>query len=336
MIKNTIKKFIAFKPKQYSQHCNSLYFIHIPKTAGTSFREALERSFHVYKDYGEDSKQTSPVIKQYLYDEDDLYSLKKKVLEKNSFCLTGHTSMMKYISFVPIEHTVTFIRKPVEQLLSHYNHFVMLHDYKGELAEFLKKPMNKNLQSRCLQGLPLGLIGYIGLTEKYDESIDIINQQYGLSLGRKKYNVNKSRALIGNELEQHLNERFLEKNKQDIEMYEEAKFLHEQRVNLSKEAKPWTYGYAVISPHNKLHGCAYRYQSDVPVTLLVNINGKPFKTIIAKEFCGLFVRANFPRERYVGFNIALSKYINSEDVIDIYVEETGQKLNFKPLKQRSK
>jgi hypothetical protein len=187
MIKKTIKRLLALKPKKHSKECRSLVFVHIPKTAGSSFREALERSFYVYKDYRSNSAETSSVIKQYSYDNNDLFSLKKKTLNKRSVCIVGHIPILKYLGFVPIEHTVTFVRKPVEQLLSHYNHFVNEHGFTGDLAEFIQKPFNKNFQSKFIQGLPLGLVGHIGLTERYDESIEMINKQYDLNLGSKKY-----------------------------------------------------------------------------------------------------------------------------------------------------
>lgn len=331
MIKKRIKQLIALRPKQYSDICSNIYFVHIPKTAGTSFRESLDRSFHLFKDYGANSEQTSTIIKQYAYNDSDLFTLKKKILAKTNFCVVGHTSLMKYVDYIPVTHTLTFVRDPLEQVISHYNHHVKFHGFDGSFDKFLDQPFAKNIQSRILKYMPLGLLGYIGITECYDESLSLINSQFGLKLLTKTKNVNTNKTLSGLLLSDKQKSKFLSNNLKDITLYDEAKFLHSQRVHLSKENKTWTYGCVAINQHNRLHGCAYRYQSDEAVTLVVKVNGELFKTIIAKDFYGAFVRANFPRDRYVGFNVALPKDISNKDVIDIYVEDTEQKLNFVSL-----
>lgn len=332
MIKKTIKQLIALRPKQYSKICESMNFVHIPKTAGTSFREALDRSFHLFKDYGADSEQTSGIVKQYFYGEGDLFTLKGKVLAQQNFCIVGHTPLMKYVDYTPIAHTLTFVREPLAQVISHYNHHVKYHGYTDGFDRFIDKPLAKNIQSRVLKFMPLGLLGYIGLTEYYEESLALINSQFGLELSSKSKNVNKNKALSEVLLSDTQKAQFLKNNQKDITLYEEAKFLHLQRLSLSQKNMLWTYGCAVVNQHRMLHGCAYSYQSDKPVTLAVHVNGKLFNTLIAKDFYGAYTKANFPRSRYIGFNIALPKGITSEDLIDIYVEKTGQKLNFKPLK----
>ena len=50
-----------------------IYFVHIPKTAGTSFRKASETFFglrHVVYDYADDSNETSPFILDIVYGEE--------------------------------------------------------------------------------------------------------------------------------------------------------------------------------------------------------------------------------------------------------------------------
>ena len=331
MIKKRIKQLIALRPKQHSDICSNIYFVHIPKTAGTSFRESLDRSFHLFKDYGANSEQTSTIIKQYAYNDSELFTLKKKILAKKSFCVVGHTSLMKYVDYIPVTHTLTFVRKPLEQVISHYNHYVKFHGFDGDFDSFLEQPFAKNIQSRILKYMPLGLLGYIGITEFYDESLSLINTQFGLKLSTKSKNVNNNKELSDVLLSDKQKYKFLSNNLKDNTLYDEAKFLHTQRVNLSKENKTWTYGCASINQNNRLHGCAYRYQSDEAVTLVVKVNGKLFNTIIAKDFYGAFVRANFPRDRYVGFTVVLPNDLSKEDVIDIYIEDTGQKLNFESL-----
>ena len=49
--------------------------VHTPKTAGTSFREALEKHFgksRIVRDYGPKAGETSDVVREHLYSGDEL------------------------------------------------------------------------------------------------------------------------------------------------------------------------------------------------------------------------------------------------------------------------
>jgi hypothetical protein len=332
MIKAKVKKLLSRKIAEKIQTCGNYFFIHIPKTAGTSFRSALEEEFEIIKDYGNHSNNTSAVIQCNSYDNNDLFLLKQHLWDKNNFCITGHTHLVKYVDFVPIENTITFVREPIEQLLSHYNHYVSYHGFEEGLDEFLDKPFAKNFQSKFIQAIPLGLIGYVGLTEQYDECLALINKQYSLSIKPRKVNVSENKQYTPTTLESVLTEKFLKNNKQDVAMYEEAKFLHAQRLGLNDRNKTWVYSTASINTDNVLHGCAYYSSKGESVSVVVKINGEKFKTIVAKHFYGAYVRANFPRKRYVALHLVLPKSLTTTDDIDLYVEGTGQKLNFEPLR----
>ena len=58
-----------------------LLFVHIPKTAGTSFRKAyssLIPAHKTYCDYGEESVETSPVIQKWIIEKGDFLAFKKR------------------------------------------------------------------------------------------------------------------------------------------------------------------------------------------------------------------------------------------------------------------
>lgn len=343
MIKRTIKKIFPtkFSPETANNDIDlipvsnqKMFFIHIPKTAGSSFRTSFEESTFTYKDYGNNSSSSSDDIKRYVYELSDLYGFKKRFNEHQCLWITGHVNLAKYVDFVPISHTVTFVREPLKQVLSHYNHYVRYHNFTGDLSAFLDKPYAKNLQSRHLNFMPLGLIGCLGLTEYYDQSLALINQQFGLDLLSEKVNINNNKHFTEKSLDNALNEKFVNNNRQDLAMYAEALFLHEQRMELKESNKGWTYGCMAINPNNLLHGCAFQYEQVDPVSLIIHINKQPFKTIVAKSFYNAYSKANFPRERYIGIHFPLPKDVSKNDEVDVYVEETGQKLNFIALKPK--
>ena len=71
-------------------------YLHIPKTAGTSFRISAEHYFgpwNVLNDYGEKSPNTSEDILSSFYSKKDLETLREKGLQKRF--LTGHIALEK-------------------------------------------------------------------------------------------------------------------------------------------------------------------------------------------------------------------------------------------------
>lgn len=335
MIKRLIKKIKATKVEAESNKVlnkgNKYFFVHLPKTAGTSFRAAFENNYKTYSDYGSSAKKSTPILIKYIYHNKDHFSFKKHFHGKEDAWITGHVSLVKYLDIVPVTHTITFLRHPVSRTLSQYAHHVRHLNYTGTLEDFIKKPATKSLQSKSLSSLPLGLMGFVGLTERYDESIGLINQQYSLDLSVKAINVNKSNKKSINDISDENMSIILKNNRSDLLLYQEAEFLFQQRIAMRHTYRPWTYAFIDINRKGLLHGCAYQHNIDTPVKLLIKLNGINIQTVIAKDFYNAHPKANFPRDRYIGFSYKLPDTVTTDDQADIYVEATGQKLNFKPL-----
>ena len=321
------------KPRELSdiERNNNFFFVHIPKTAGTSFRYALEDKYVVLRDYGAKSEQTSKIIKKYICDEDSPLALRNELKKMKNIWLTGHVSLSKYSDMVSVRHIIAFVRDPIQQVISHYNHYVAYHGFEGDINQFFKKGITKNFQRRNLAPLPMGLIGYIGLTDKYDESIQVINNYYGLSLRAKTANVNTHKTITDDSVSEELKAKIIKLNPQDINCVKEARFLHDQRVELIKQNKEWVYSHFAINPNNVLVGCAYYSHSSKPVEFDLFCNDKLVTSSAAKTFFNGFPKVNFPRERYIGVHLPLSALFKVGDVINIYAQETGQKLTFKAL-----
>lgn len=310
---------------------NNFFFVHIPKTAGTSFRRALEEQYDVVGDYGSNSKKTSQYVLQYIYDQSSPFDFKKELNNKNNTWLVGHVGLIKYSDIVSARHIISFVRNPVQQVVSHYNHAVTLHGFKGDIKTFLKSASASDFQRKNLNPLPLGLIGYIGLTDCYEESIQLINGYYGLTLAVKNANVNNKKTIKAKAIPIELEKQITDLNLSDIACVEEAHFLHKQRVALTQQNKQWVYSHFTINTNNVLVGCAYYSHSSEAVEFELFCNGKLLNIFTAKSFYGAFTKVNFPRERYIGVHIPLTKLTKKGDKLEVFAKQTGQQLTYKPL-----
>ena len=155
-------------------------FVHIPKTAGTSFRKSLQHEKNIIFDYGSGNPVTSKPIEKHIYEDKDFFSL-KCYLQKKKFDFSGHFFLSKYSSFVFCHQLVSFVRNPLEQTVSHFNHMVKVNGYSESFEYFIESKQYINLQSKYLNGAPISLLGFVGVTECYDTSIDIFNNFFDLS-----------------------------------------------------------------------------------------------------------------------------------------------------------
>ncbi|MGR5322973.1 sulfotransferase family 2 domain-containing protein [Vibrio sp. DNB22_17_1] len=301
-----------------------LFFVHIPKTAGTSFRKALEAMQPMEKDYGATACETSPLVRAHMHEEVNPYAL-KQVMMASPFALTGHVHIQKYADFFDVRNIATFVREPIGQIVSHYNHFVTHNGFSGDFAKFYRSGQFCNVQARYLNGFPITLLGFTGLTEHYNDSLALINHGLELELAPLKQNIAAKTHQNKEGLPQAVSDELVKLNQQDIRLYQQALDLHHQRMALFEQGKPWAHLYAHVNPNDVLHGCAYFASGDDPVTVVVKINGEEQAMLTAQEFCGMFPKFVFPRQRYIGFSLPLAKWREAGiRELELMVSATGQ------------
>ena len=300
----------------------SFLFVHIPKTAGTSFRKSAEEQYRSIGDYGKDSIHTSEVVKEHCYKVEDFYVLKELFNKKNQI-FSGHFLSKKYLDFVNVRQIISFVREPLEQVISHYNHYVSHLGYKGKFDDFIKVPRHCNIQSRYLNSLPVSLYGFIGLTANYEESLDFINQSYGLEIKAKQDNIGQQTIQNKDDLTSKQRDVLEHYNSKDVILFNEVKTLFTKRVIFQNNGHPWVHAWGTINPKNSLIGCAYYEQNDNAVLLELFINNKFNKKLLADKFTGLYPKAKLPRARYIGFHVNLNNFKHVTQV-QLKVKETGQ------------
>lgn len=162
--------------------------MHVPKTAGTSFRLELQKnqSVHMVYDYGEKSSETSEALRNIdpktIMDHDEIFDADKV----NFLC--GHVHYEKYAHCVPNDCVISVVRNPVERLVSEYQHLRRHVGYSKSFLEFISSKPQLNKQSRILKGAGKGDGALIGLTSHYSYFLKAVSKKIGLPVNEISVN----------------------------------------------------------------------------------------------------------------------------------------------------
>ena len=228
-----------------------IIFLHIPKTAGTSLRDIIERNFDEKAIFTIDGKNPRESIKLF-------NSLKSA--DKASFSLVqghGEFGAIKDLPQKQIKY-ITFVRNPVERVLSYYS-YILSDSFKRPQAEVAESmSLKKYLISKCdwqmnnhqtrmiagnvppeygacneevLERAKNNIIShfhFVGIAERFDESILTMSKFLGWKIPfYKKLNITRKRITQDTlDEEKHLIEK---ENRLDLELYE---FIRSRFENL--------------------------------------------------------------------------------------------------------
>lgn len=161
-------------------------FTHIPKTAGTTLNYILQKNF---------GSNLHAIIQRngarYFYED-----LKKdQFLYKNAHCISGHV-LKPFIDYKEFNNDLkwfTFLRDPIKRFVSQYIHQQtgQLEKYKMPIEQWGEKYARSNWQTKWIAGEEdLGAAKqilnekfiFIGLTERFDESLEMMVNCFNLSL----------------------------------------------------------------------------------------------------------------------------------------------------------
>ena len=234
-------------------------FVHIPKAAGTTFAQILRNNYppdsvggigNLFKGSG----GSDPAVVERVRNADKL------TLWMN--VLTGHLPLGVRDSLPADTRYVTFLREPVDRVLSHYHVLIgqasarperrncrRLDSGHARCEEVLAdgRYIPDNLQTRMLCGdpEPLGEVTpkmldqakenlrdtslVFGLAERYDESLVLIGRRLGLAkLAYQSRRVNSDRP---REIPSEISGYAREFDRYDLELYEYARDLFAERAN---------------------------------------------------------------------------------------------------------
>ncbi|MCH8502454.1 MAG: sulfotransferase family protein [Aliidiomarina sp.] len=313
-----------------------LFFIHIPKTAGTSLRVSLQNALGdaaIHADYGLDAPQTSEAVKTWLLGEQaDPYRF---LHVPNLKVLTGHVSARKYASMFAISNIFTLVREPIERVISEYHHFQRHHDFQGSLLDFAHQSHKQNTLQRYLRGVPWQAMGYVGTSTNFQQVTDDLAHIYNLALEPQVLNAKPQEQ--NESVPDDVISELIQLNENDIELYKRIDEAMQWRQHCKERHLEYVHGRTRFNREKKiLSGFAFYHpcenvQSAVQLSVqLLDSEGSIVDTIDVNACLFEQPLAPFhpPRNGYVGFQIDLRQYaaVKTSERVEVVAVSSGQKI----------
>jgi hypothetical protein len=321
-VKNLLPKLTKSKPRL------PILFVHVPKTAGTSFRNAANQSAkidHVLCDYGKDNETTTFRINYANYYSNDKLSVELILRSHENYILTGHFSVNRYKRFFFPYEIGIFIRNPVNRVLSNYYHKQRKEQFEGGIEEFIQTNAADNLQLKHFGELAPEYFGFIGISERYQDSITLVNALYSIDLEVLSLNLNPEKKSSSYEIEDKITHMISELNCKEIELYKTAEKLFLSRLRYKKVQ--WSlYGSWQFEDEFIISGRAYRAYSEAPVNLNLQIDGQIIASTTASNYDPIPCDVRQPLEGYIGFRFDIRGLTTKTGSISISAADTDEPL----------
>jgi hypothetical protein len=217
-----------------------LVSLHIPKTAGTSFRSIF------IDNVGERNFAKVDIFNSGRIKVNDAYFSDHK-LNRKVTAIHGHFPYSVLLDRFEIHSTtqfITWVRNPIERVLSNY-YFLRnviqerINEQQDEnlferigksLEEFVLHPENQNVMSKFLKGAPLEEFTFIGVQDQFDSELLRMQQLLGWQVTNRAHNITqnkKERVEHGAEMLDFIQTH----NQEDMELYQRVIALNSKSMN---------------------------------------------------------------------------------------------------------
>ena len=170
------------------------------------------------------------------------------------------------------------------------------------------------------------LYGFFGLTERYEESIEMFNALYGTEISHKHMNSKTEGSLNIEDVDPKVLERIKKINAKDMELYNNVKNRFTIRQKLFEKNLPYTYSIIQKIDKNQISGIAFQKESDDSVEVDIYSDEKYLTTVAAKTMRAGQIRYSVPRRGYVGFDYVYKGDGVLNGKLRAVVKATGQEI----------
>jgi hypothetical protein len=199
-----------------------LISVHIPKCAGTSFRHILQALYgeNLWTNYGQVFTRNQARPGQ---------------IPARTDCIHGHFLADAFDDLYPQRHLLTWVRHPVERVVSNYYHFLRSPDMRDDccrrlfeerlsLRQFAELDWMRNEATRYLAGKSPDEFAFIGVAESFTDSLAVFAQTFGwhCHLPARRENSNPTRLGERYELRSGDDAHIRELNAADLTWYQET------------------------------------------------------------------------------------------------------------------
>ena len=196
-----------------------LLSVHIPKCAGVSFRATLAQLF-------------GAGFVLYYWNITDAWGRLQTDIPPDTTCIHGHFAAHILAERFPDAPLITWVRDPVERVVSSYYHrlrnpdwqhpvSIELHAKKLTLVQYAGLELVRNEMTRFFGNMRPADFAFIGLVEDFDTSVDRFFEKFKLPrLPVPRENINPERRTKFYELRDDERRQLLDLNQDDWNLYQ--------------------------------------------------------------------------------------------------------------------
>ncbi len=196
--------------------------VHIPKCAGTSFRHVLASHYgsRLWLNYGTVFSRTD---------------YRPEAVPDTTACIHGHFFADAFDDAPRQARYITWVRHPVDRVVSNYHHFLrspdmrddccrQLHEQRLTLRDFAELDWMRDEATRYLAGKPLAAFAFVGIAERFEDSLGIFANRFGWPTpdAAPRVNTNPERPPAGYALPEADYAHILALNARDFAWYQAA------------------------------------------------------------------------------------------------------------------
>ena len=225
--------------------------VHLPKTAGSSFKILLEKRFEarLLLDYADLPINTPIEVRNQKALADAAFNVSRDLREYD--CIHGHFLPVKYM---PLKISgraifITWLRDPFARMVSHYNYWKRTYNPESSpilqqkfieenwtFEQFCFSEEMRNFYAQFLWSFPENAFEFIGITEHFETDLKFFSRHYlGIEI-RDVPRVNEAPAFMIpiKATNKFFLDRFIDFHSEDYRLYKKAINLRIERVTCKK------------------------------------------------------------------------------------------------------